>query len=188
VVWNIPNDEHKVYLTFDDGPTPGITDKTLGLLKEKGVIATFFCLGNQVDANRALFDRLKAEGHQIGNHAYSHLKGWSTDNDHYLEVVEKGRQTTASNVFRPPYGKIKRAQLKEVQKENTVVMWTVLPGDFDDKVSVEQCIKNAVDNVASGDIIVLHDNATCGNKMLAALPQIIDGLHAKGFVFDTIPD
>ena len=86
-VWDIPNNENKIFLTFDDGPTPEITDWVLNVLKKENVKATFFCIGNNIEKHPAIFNRIISEKHAIGNHTYNHLKGWKTITKNYLEDV-----------------------------------------------------------------------------------------------------
>lgn len=186
-VWFLPNSENKIYLTFDDGPVTDITSKCLDILKEHNVRATFFCVGENIEKNPELFDRLLKEGHAVGNHSYNHLKGWKTDNQTYYDNIEKCEKITKSNLLRPPYGKIKRSQIKHLRDKYKIIMWDVLSADFDPKVSVDQCIDNVVHNTETGSIIVMHDNEKCGNKMLEALPEVIKKLNAKGFNFDVLP-
>lgn len=185
-VWFLPNSNNKIHLTFDDGPVPDITSKCLDILKEHKVSATFFCVGENISKNPELFTRILDEGHAVGNHSYNHLKGWKTDNSTYYENVQKCADQINSSLFRPPYGKIKRSQLKHLRNQYKIIMWDVLSADFDPKVSVEQCINNVTENTESGSIIVMHDNEKCGNKMLEALPTIIQKLKDSGFTFDVL--
>lgn len=187
-VWNIPNNDRKIFLTFDDGPTPSITNRALDILKEYKIKATFFCLGKQVEENPLLFQRIINEEHAVGNHSYSHLKGWTTKNEQYLEDVRKGEAIIKSNLFRPPYGKIKRSQVNLLNPQTKIILWDVLPGDFSPSNNVEKIISNTLNAVESGSIIVLHDNAICGNKMLQALPIIIDKLKEKKYNFSAIAE
>jgi len=187
-VWNIPNNNNSLFLTFDDGPTPSITNQTLDILKQYKIKATFFCLGSQVEKHPEIFKRIIDEGHAVGNHSYSHLKGWSTNNQQYLEDVRKGDAIIKSNLFRPPYGKIKRCQVNSLSPETKIILWDVLPGDFSPKNNVEKIVSNILNSVESGSIIVLHDNDKCGNKMLQALPVIIDKLQEKKYSFTPITE
>lgn len=185
-VWVLPNSQNEIYLTFDDGPIPGITEKCLNILKELGVKATFFCVGENVKRNSLIIDRMLDEGHQIGNHSFNHLKGWNTENKRYIDNIDLCDDLVHSKLFRPPYGKAKRSQLKVLGEKYKVIMWDVLSGDFDPKNSVEKVISNVVDSTESGSIIVMHDNEKCGEKMLASLPEIIQQLKQKGYKFKTI--
>jgi peptidoglycan/xylan/chitin deacetylase (PgdA/CDA1 family) len=186
-VWFLPNTHNEIYLTFDDGPIPGITDQCLDILKAHKVKATFFCVGENISKNPDTFARILAEGHTAGNHSYNHLKGWKTDNVTYFENVAKCQELTQTKLFRPPYGKIKRSQLKVLKDQYSIIMWDVLGADFDPKVSVAQCTENVLKNTESGSIIVLHDNEKCGEKMLQSLPSIIQQLQEKGFNFGRLP-
>jgi len=182
-VWNIPNENDGVFLTFDDGPTPSVTSRVLDILLDHEVKATFFCLGQQVEKHPKIFQRIIDEGHSVGNHSYSHLKGWVTNNDVYLKDIHRGESFIKSNLFRPPYGKIKRSQINRLNPETKIILWDVLPGDFSPKNTIETIVSNTLNSVESGSIIVLHDNDKCGNKMLKALPSIIEKLKENEFSF-----
>jgi peptidoglycan-N-acetylglucosamine deacetylase len=186
-VWHLPNSRNEVYLTFDDGPVLGITDKTLDILNDFGAKATFFCVGENVVRQPRLFERILKEGHRVGNHSFSHINGWTTDNQEYYNNVAQAQQLISSSLFRPPYGKIKRTQLQHLSQHYSVIMWDVLSGDFDPKTSVEQIIENVIQHTTSGSIIVLHDNEKCGEKMVAALPELLTQLVNKGFSFGLLP-
>lgn len=185
-VWFLPNSNNTIYLTFDDGPIAGVTEKCLAILAEYDVKATFFCVGQNAKQNPEILGRIKSEGHAIGNHTHNHLKGWKTENDEYVKNVERCNEVVNSKLFRPPYGKAKRSQLKMLANDFKIVMWDVLSGDFDPNVSVEKAIENVVNNTVAGSIIVMHDNEKCGAKMLEILPKVITALQDKGFNFQVI--
>lgn len=185
-IWDIPNEGNKIYLTFDDGPTPEVTNYVLDLLKQHDIKATFFCLGKNAKENPILFNRIRLEGHSIGNHTYKHSNGWKVDNNVYLDDVEKCEHVFQSNLFRPPYGKIKKSQAKVIKKHHKIIMWDVLSGDFDVKTAPEKCLDNVVENVKSGSIIVFHDSLKAAENLKYTLPKAIEFLSKKGFVFDKI--
>ena len=123
LVWDLPSKEKVIYLTFDDGPTPIITDWTLDVLTQYNANATFFCIGKNVDEHPSIFKRILSEGHSVGNHSYNHLKGWNTKTKDYIDNILKAevsieqaktiyRQSLNSKLFRPPYGQIKPRQAK----------------------------------------------------------------------------
>ena len=88
LVWKMPTNEKKVWLTFDDGPNPNTSPFVLNLLKKNNVKATFFCVGKNIEEYPEIFKRIKADGHSVGNHTYSHLNGFSTCQKMYLEDIQ----------------------------------------------------------------------------------------------------
>lgn len=185
-VWRIPNSEKKIYLTFDDGPIPEITEWVLDVLKEKNILATFFCVGDNVENNRPLFNKIILEGHRIGNHTYNHLKGWKTHTKSYINNVELCNKLVQSNLFRPPYGRIKKSQLNILSKKYKIIMWDVLSGDYDKKINPEQCLENVTKNVRAGSIIVFHDSLKAKEKLQYALPKFIDFALQENYKFELL--
>ncbi|ESU20024.1 polysaccharide deacetylase [Flavobacterium cauense R2A-7] len=194
-IWDLPNTEKKVYLTFDDGPTPEVTEWVLSLLKAHNIKATFFCIGDNIRKYPEIFKQVVAEGHRFGNHTYNHLQGWKTNNKEYLmntiacekemEQFELNRSQT--KLFRPPYGKIGAIQAAKLRKLGyKIIMWDVLSADFDVQISPEECLKNVVSNTTQGSIIVFHDSRKAFKNLEYTLPETIAILKEKGFVFDTI--
>ena len=195
LVWEVPSNEKSIYLTFDDGPTPVITDWVLDTLNEYGAKATFFCIGKNIKQNPQIFNRILQEGHGIGNHTNNHLKGWNTKTSTYISDIKKcEKQITKhtdvkTTLFRPPYGKIKRKQIKKVQKLGyKIVMWNVLPVDWDKKVSVTQCLQNAVYYTKPGSIVVFHDSEKAARNMQYALPRVLQEFTNEGYKFKRIPE
>ena len=198
-VWDIPNREKKVFLTFDDGPTPEITEWTLEQLKKHNAKATFFCIGNNIEKHPEIFQKIIQDNHAIGNHTFNHLKGWETDTDEYIENVkkccffmrEKGLgirdKEDAVELFRPPYGKIKPSQSKILRQLGyKIIMWDVLSRDFDETISPEECLANVVKNIESGSIIVFHDSVKAKQNLKYVLPKTLAFLKEKGFICDKI--
>jgi peptidoglycan/xylan/chitin deacetylase (PgdA/CDA1 family) len=189
-VWDLPNSENKIYLTFDDGPIPEITEWVLDELKKNEVKATFFCLGNNIQKHPELFKKVIQEGHSIGNHTFTHVNGWKTTTKDYLENIklcELAMPNQKTNLFRPPYGKIKKEQSKQLRQLGyKIIMWDVLSADFDQTISPEQCLKNVLSNVKSGSIIVFHDSIKASQNLKFALPKTLEFLKEKGFEFDLI--
>lgn len=194
-VWDLPNTQNKIYLTFDDGPTPEITEWVLEELKKHNVKATFFCIGNNIQKHPDLFQKIINEGHVIGNHTYDHMNGWKTETKTYLENIrlcEKQIQKSLienlqSKIFRPPYGKIKTAQAKIVRRLGyKIIMWDVLSADFDQTITPEKCLENVISNVKSGSVIVFHDSIKASHNLKYALPETLNFLKEKGFLFDVI--
>lgn len=189
-VWTIPNDEKKVFLTFDDGPTPEITDWVLAQLKKYNFKATFFCIGNNIEKHPELFNKLIADGHTIGNHTFNHVKGWNTPNKTYLKEVEKCEEMiqhysinqNPSKLFRPPYGKIKPLQSRKMRKLGyKIIMWDVLSADYKQTITKEKCLENVIKNVESGSIIVFHDSIKAFPNLEYTLPKTLQFLSENGY-------
>ena len=192
-LWAVKTTEKKVYLTFDDGPIPEVTPFVLDQLKKYNGRATFFCIGRNIDENPEIFKRIIAEGHSIGNHSYDHLNGWQTENQTYYNNIEKCESTLkkhypeyASELFRPPYGKLKPAQYKFLKERYRIVLWDVLSFDFDVKMSEEKVLNNVVTNAEAGSIIVFHDSLKAQSHMEYALPRALEQLSVKGFKFEKL--
>lgn len=191
LIWDIPNGNNKVYLTFDDGPTPEITNWVLNQLKQYEAKATFFCIGKNIKANPDILKNILNDGHSIGNHTFNHLNGWKTSTDKYLDdsnqwAVGSG-QNSNCKLFRPPYGKIRPLQAYKLQKLGyKIIMWDVLSADFDQSISPEQCLQNVISNIETGSIIVFHDSIRANNNLTHTLPKTLQFLKQKGFTCDKI--
>lgn len=192
-VWDIPNNENKVYLTFDDGPTPEVTEWTLNQLKHYNARATFFCIGDNIKKYSEIFQKVIEEGHSIGNHTFNHLKGWKTSTQDYIEnvklheVEQSKLNKNHCHLFRPPYGKIKSSQSKILINQGyKIIMWDVLSEDYDATIKPQQCLENVLSNVTSGSIIVFHDSKKAFKNLEYTLPRTLKYLNEKGFVCDKI--
>lgn len=188
-VWQIPGREKVIYLSFDDGPHPSITPFVLDELKKYKARATFFCLGRNLLENPGVYKRILEEGHAVGNHSFSHLNGWKTKASIWLNDVAEAGKYIDTGLFRPPYGKITRLNLKVLAGKRfklTTVMWTVLSGDFDTGISPENCYANVIKNATSGDIIVFHDSEKALVRMKYALPGVLKYFIEKGYRFEKI--
>lgn len=188
-VWDVPNTENKVYLTFDDGPTPEITQWTLNQLKNYNAKATFFCIGDNIRKFPDILEAVLKEDHSIGNHTFNHLNGWKTNTQDYIENAklfekEYGKLSTENCLlFRPPYGKIKPSQSKILRAMGyKVIMWDVLSVDFDTKITPKQCLENVLQNVKPGSIIVFHDSVKAFANLEYALPRTLEFLKQKEFI------
>jgi peptidoglycan/xylan/chitin deacetylase (PgdA/CDA1 family) len=179
-VWHGSRKSREVYLTFDDGPTPDVTDHVLKLLDEHQAKATFFCIGDNVQGHPELYGRILASGHDVGNHTQEHLNGWKTSTDEYLSDIEAASTHINSRLFRPPYGRITQDQIKRLQELGYfIVMWDVLSGDFDQNRSASNILKSLQKNVRPGSIIVMHDSVKAAETMLAVLPVLLSILEKK---------
>ncbi|GDX48522.1 polysaccharide deacetylase [Bacteroidota bacterium] len=186
-VWSLPDDKKTIYLTFDDGPTPGITEWTLDTLAKHNARATFFLVGDNIVRYPGMVKSITASGHHVGNHTQNHLNGWNTETKDYLRNTLKCAEVLNTPLFRPPYGRITRAQARIMQKRFKIIMWDVLSGDFDKTISKERVLRNVLDHTGNGSIIVFHDSLKAESRMRYALPRVLDYFGDKGFSFDAIP-
>ena len=185
-VWRLKKNEPNIYLTFDDGPIPELTPWVLDTLKDYGVKATFFCVGENIVKNPDIFKRIIDEGHTVGNHTHNHLKGWKVSNEAYFKNIEQCQHYTQTNLFRPPYGRIKKSQLKELSKYYKVVFWDVLSYDYDKLMSEEKCLKNCLKYTRNGSIIVFHDNVKAQKNLKYTLPKFIEHFLELNYNFTTL--
>jgi peptidoglycan/xylan/chitin deacetylase (PgdA/CDA1 family) len=188
-VWDMPVKEKTLYLSFDDGPHPTITPFVLQQLKEYNAKATFFCIGEHVTRYPEIFQQLTDEGHAVGNHTFHHINGWKTSVNDYSDDIVKADEYIHSNLFRPPYGRMKRSQLKRLldgENKKKVIMWNILAGDWDMTVSPENCYQRIKNKIAAGDIIVLHDSEKAWDRMSFILPHLLQDFTRSGFSFDKI--
>lgn len=192
-IWDIPTLEKKVYLTFDDGPTPEITTWVLNQLKEFNAKATFFCIGENIEKYPDVFNAVIDEGHVIGNHTFNHYNGWKTSTADYINNFEMCKATISKlttdhcKLFRPPYGKIKNSQAKSIQDSGyKIIMWDVLSADFDTTVAPEKCLKNVLKNIKPGSIIVFHDSIKSFKNLKYALPKTLQFLKENHYVCEGI--
>jgi peptidoglycan/xylan/chitin deacetylase (PgdA/CDA1 family) len=189
LIWDVKPAKPCIYLTFDDGPIPIVTPFVLNILQRYHAKATFFCIGDNVSKHPDIFDLVKNAGHAIGNHTFNHLKGWKTADDIYLENTLKADELLHTNLFRPPYGRIKRSQiklLKSVKPEIKIFMWDVLSGDFDIGLSPENCLKNVLEYTQSGSIIVFHDSLKAFERLKYTLPKAMSAWKKMGFEFGVL--
>jgi peptidoglycan-N-acetylglucosamine deacetylase len=192
-IWNIKTSEKKAYLTFDDGPTPEVTNWVLCQLKIYNAKATFFCIGDNIQKYPETFQQILSENHNIGNHTFNHLNGWKTATEYYVENVKlcqseiKNEYKANTNLFRPPYGKIKPSQSRKLRSIGyKIIMWDIISYDFDTKISKEKCLENVLKNIENGSIIVFHDSQKAWKNLEYVLPKTLHALNEKGFSFEKL--
>ncbi len=189
LTWEIKTKQKVLHLTFDDGPIPEVTPYVLDCLRKYNAKATFFCIGDNVRKHPSIYKQVIDEGHQVGNHTYNHLNGWKTNTKDYLHNIHQCNQFVESTLYRPPYGRITRKQIKEYHKQfpsNKIIMWDVLSGDFDLHINDEQCYQNVVKNSKNGSIVVFHDSLKALPRLEMALPRALEYWTNQGYRFDTI--
>ncbi len=189
--WKMHAKDKVIYLSFDDGPDPDATPFVLENLKKYNAKATFFCIGNNVLKHPNIYESIIKEGHRVGNHTYDHLNGWKTDNHLYIENIKDAMNMIESNLFRPPYGRIKKSQIKLLKQVESlpkqIIMWDVLSGDFDLKIDGETCARNVIKNTVPGSIIVFHDSQKAWDRMSIALPIVLEYFSNLGYRMELIP-
>ncbi len=188
MVWNILTKEKQLYLSFDDGPHETATPFVLDSLKQYNAKATFFCIGKNVKAYPKIYERILNEGHATGNHTFNHLDGWKTKNDLYVNDIADAAKYIDSKLFRPPYGKISPFVSKMLRNklDYKIIMWHILSGDFDKKLSPQKCAENVLLNARPGSIIVFHDSTKAWERMSYALPQVLKFFSGEGYSFSAI--
>lgn len=185
-IWKIDTDEKILYLTFDDGPDPEATPFVLEQLEKFNAKATFFCIGENVKKYPEIYQQILQAGHSVGNHTYNHLNGWKTPDEKYFQNIEKASELIDSKLFRPPFGKITKFQLKMISGSRLqlkTIMWHVISADFDTSISPDQCYLNVVNNAKKGSIVVFHDSQKAFPNMSASLPKVLAYYKEKNYEF-----
>lgn len=186
--WHVPTEEKAIFLTFDDGPIPDITESVLDTLGQFNAKATFFCIGDNVRKHPDIFQKVLDNGHSVGNHTFNHMNGWKTEDDLYLANIAKCDEQLHLNtvLFRPPYGRIKKSQSKVVLAERKIVMWDVLSGDFSQNLTPEICLKKSIHHARPGSIVLFHDSIKASKNMLFALPRFLEHFAGQGYRFESL--
>ncbi len=187
-VWRIPTNEKVLYLTFDDGPVPEVTDFVLETLAEYDAKATFFCVGENVNKHPFVYRKIIDQGHSVGSHTYNHLSGWGTENVKYFHNVRHAATTVQSSLFRPPYGRIRPVQANFLLRHYNIVMWDVLSGDFNIRLDGQTCFENVRDNAVPGSIVVFHDSLKAFPRLQVALPKTLEYFTSLGYRFEIITE
>ena len=186
LVWRKETLGKEIWLTFDDGPTPEVTPWILSVLKKENVKATFFLVGQQIEEFPELVGAIIKDGHTIANHSYSHKNGWLTNKEKYLEDIDNCQELMPNNkLFRPPYGKITKAQIAVLKEKYKIILWDVLSYDFKQNTSPKKVQENIIQNTTSGSIIVMHNNQMSFKNLEPILEKTIQQLRAKGYNFST---
>ena len=190
--WKINTTEPTIYLTFDDGPDPKPTRFVLDTLLQYHAKATFFCVGENIQKHRKIAQEIINQGHVLANHTMNHLKGWQTSHDDYVKNTNKCQETleeySTSSLFRPPYGRITKRQTKSLKESGyEIIMWDLISYDYDDKIDINQALKQLIRNSKPGSIVVFHDSTKAWKQLKIMLPKYMHALNKQGYSFKSIP-
>lgn len=186
-IWSLPSEGEKIiYLTFDDGPVEEITPWVLETLNKYQAKATFFCVGENVERNPSLYQKIISSGHSVGNHTYSHKNGWKTLYSDYIKDVSEGEKYITSDLFRPPYGKLKPLQIKALKKKFQIIMWSFITGDYLKTLNKELVLEEMKNKINSGDIVVFHDSVKAEKNLKFLLPEVLQFYSSLGYRFKSI--
>lgn len=191
-LWDMQDKGKKLYLSFDDGPHPSITPFILDELRKYNAKASFFCIGENVLKYPEVYRRILEEGHATGNHTQHHINGWKSADDQYLNDINEAAGHIASPLFRPPYGRISRSQIRKLKQQRaegnewSIVMWNILAGDWVQELSPEKCYRRISRRIKAGDIIVFHDSEKAWDRMSYCLPRILEKYSKEGMQFEKI--
>ena len=205
--WRIPTEKKEIFLTFDDGPVPEITEFVLEELDKYKAKATFFCIGGNIEKYPFIFQMIVNQQHTIGNHTFNHVRGWDVEDDYYLDnfnkceeiiverrsicdvknsVIGNQKSNIEHRMFRPPFGRIKRSQAREILKTHEIVMWDVLTGDYDQSLSKERVLSKSLQHIQNGSIVLFHDSIKASKNMMFTLPKVLKHFSEQGFVFKSM--
>ncbi len=180
-VTRIRTNDKLLWLTFDDGPNPESTPQLLDVLKKNKIKAVFFCNGREAERFPHLVRTIIQNGHIIGNHGYDHRDGWAVKLKDYIADVERASQFTSNILFRPPYGHMTLSQHRRLKKMYKIILWDIMPYDFDGSLRPEDSLKILFNKIRKGSVIVLHDSPTSSVSLF--FDEFISGSLEKGFKF-----
>jgi len=186
VIWRKNPKKKTLYLTFDDGPIPGVTPWVLDILDKYKVKATFFCVGENVMKYPEIYQEILKRGHRTGNHTFNHKRGFLNDTKGYLANVEKAAEYIDSNLFRPPHGDLRLSQLRILRKKYEIVQWDVISRDYNQDLSGEKVLDIVKKFSRNGSIIVFHDSIKAEERMRFAMPKALEYFLGVGYNFEKL--
>ena len=182
-LWRMDKNVKAVYLTFDDGPIPGITPWVLDLLDKYQIKATFFLVGDNVRKHPEEFKMILERGHRVGNHTFNHIQGFKYLSYNYLANTNKADELIKSNLFRPPHGWMRWEQYMVLKNWYTIVMWDLVTRDYSKRLNGPQVLEKVKKYVRNGSIITFHDSIKSEKNLKYALPRAIEWLQEQGYEF-----
>lgn len=187
--WRVDTKEKIIFLTFDDGPIPDVTTFVLSTLAQFNAKATFFCIGDNVRKHPQIYQQIRTEGHAIGNHTFNHLNGWKSADAAYMANIKQCEKqlNLDTNLFRPPYGRMKRSQSRQLPLHKEIIMWDVLSGDFSANIKPEICLQKSIRYTRPGSIVLFHDSLKAAANMQYTLPRYLDHFAINGYRFEALP-
>ena len=196
LVDRVDTTERVVALTFDDGPTPAASDSILAVLRREGVRATFFFTGAELEENPGLGERFVREGHELGNHSYSHERmllrtpGYLRREVESTDSLIRRAGYTGPIHFRPPYGKkLVGLPLYLSRTGRTTIMWDVEPDSYPEVgASAERIVSWVTEHARPGSIVLLHVMYSSRRESLRAVPGVIRALEGRGYRFVTVSE
>lgn len=183
--WRMDKNEKAVYLTFDDGPIPESTPFILETLAKYDAKATFFMVGENVLRYHDLYNRIKEDGHRVGNHTFNHWGGFRHAMLKYNANVEQANELIKSNLFRPPHGWMLWQQYFWLGRKYRIVMWDLLTRDYSKWTTSEDVVRTVKRYARNGSIITFHDSLKSIDKLKKALPEVLEWLKNEGYEFKT---
>ncbi len=184
--WKVNTQEKVVYFTFDDGPHPEITPWVLSELAKYNAKATFFMVGANIEKYPETFEKVIQSGNAIGNHTFNHLNGWKTKDENYFDNINKCKEFIESNLFRPPYGRIKSKQAKHILNEFKVIMWDRLSRDYDINLNIDESLRSMKKLPSNGSIFVFHDSEKAFKNLKILLPELLNFYSLNGYQFEKL--
>ncbi|MDQ1332904.1 MAG: peptidoglycan-N-acetylglucosamine deacetylase [Bacteroidota bacterium] len=184
-LFRLKTKEKTLCLTFDDGPDPKSTPDLLEILDIYEIKTVFFCSGKAAGKYPELIEMIKSKGHIIGNHGYNHLNGLKTPAGKYCDDVHFASGLTSDKIFRPPYGRLRLKQYYRLSKTFKIVLWDIMPYDFDAEYGLEKSLGKINKMMRPGSIIVLHDKPVSAS--LIFLREVLDLALSRNYRF-SLPD
>jgi peptidoglycan/xylan/chitin deacetylase (PgdA/CDA1 family) len=185
-VKEIPTHDKIIYLTFDDGPEPDITEYVLDILKQYNAKATFFCIGENFEKYPDLVKSILKDDHALGNHTYYHTNGLKTDKMKYIDEVGRTKKLIKTNLFRPPWGALTLSEFFEIRKTNKIIMWSINSNDTNPKTNWNKHCDKMLMKTKNGSIILFHFGEKHANSTKVILFKYIDEVYKLGYNFESI--